>query len=96
MAMTLDGQYSQAQDTIFVQRVTAAIVAEAQTISGEATSTANHTNRVALMKAVVTAPTIYAPVFALLLTTQQISQASTDTQIASTVATVWDTAAGVP
>ncbi len=95
MAATLLSEYQAGNDLTFTQRVQAAMLATAQAISTEATSTANHANRVALMKACVNAPQSYAPLFAQLVASQGTDSSSTDTAISTMVSATWNTLAGV-
>ena len=96
MATGLSNQYGAGQDVNFIQRVQVAILAAAQAISSELTSTPDHANRVALMKAIANSPATYAPIFAALLAAEGIDNLSADTAISTMVASVWNTVAGVP
>ena len=96
MATGLTAQYGAGQDVNFIQRVQVAILAAAQAISSEATTTADHANRVALMKAIANGPATYAPIFAALLAAEGVDNTSADTAINTMVSAVWDTVAGVP
>lgn len=79
----------------FVERVTMAVAAAAQSIGAEATTTNDHANRVALAKAASSNPSQWGLPFAVMLAAQGLDQnASTDAQINNMVSAVWNTIAG--
>ena len=99
--MSLATQYLAALDSVFLQRVTQAMITAAVAISSELTTTLNHTFRVALAKAVITSnggagsinPWSYA--FAQALTSQAVDGTATDAAISSMISGVWNAVAGV-
>jgi len=95
MASTLAAQQTASVDQTFVNRVEMAILAAAQAISTEPTATANHTNRVALMRSVATNPVQMAYPFAAILASQGVDGTSTDAAISTMVSACWNTLAGV-
>lgn len=95
MAATLILQYGAATgDVTFIERVQMAMLATANNLNAEAGATANHANRMALMKAVTNAPVQYAPLFAFLIAAQGIDGTSTDANIQSMISTTWNSMAG--
>ena len=95
MATTLIGQYQAAtSDQTFQQRVQMAMLQTANNLAGESGATANHANRMALMKACTNAPTAYAPIFAFCIASEGIDSSSTDAQIQSQCSASWNTIAG--
>ena len=96
MATGLLAQYQAAVNNAdFDNRITMAICAAAQAIAAEATTVIDHTNRVALAKAVALAPASYTRAFALMLAAQGIDNGSLDSDITNMVSAVWNTLAGV-
>jgi hypothetical protein len=97
MASTLVLQYAAATgDQSFINRVEMAMLAFAQsTVVSEAAGTANHANRVVLMKAVTNDPATWAPRFAFICASQGLDASSADTAINNSVAACWNVMAGV-
>lgn len=95
MAATFLAQFQAATgDQTFIQRVQMGMLQTANNMSGEASSFANHANRMALMKAVTNAPSTWAPVFAQLIASEGIDNTSTDTAIQSQISNSWNAMAG--
>lgn len=95
---TLATQYVMSADATFVQRVTVAVVNAAIAISSEATSTADHANRIALAKTVLANALPWGQDFALgVIANQAVDDPSTitDAAIQSTVNALWNGFAGV-
>lgn len=87
-----------ARDAVhFVQRVAMAMAKAAADIATEATTTANHANRVALSRSVLGNPGQWSGPFAHALAAQGLDQnGSTDAQISSSIASLWNGFAGAP
>lgn len=79
----------------FRHRVSMAATAAPIAIASEATATPHHTNRVALAKQVAASPITWEYSFAQALASQALDETSTDAQINTGIATVWNTLAGV-
>lgn len=95
MATTLIAQYQAATgDKTFIQKVEMAMLQTAHNLKTEASGTANHANRMALMKAVTNDPDSWAPRFALVIASQAIDSVSTDAAIQTACANAWDALAG--
>ena len=107
MASTLQGQWNAAygatpviaqedQSAIFFQqRVSMAVTQQAVTVTGESTGTTNHTNRVALAKAVLNNPQPYVAPFTQACASQGLDNTSTDSAITTQVASLWNGLSGV-
>ena len=94
MAATFVAQFQAATDQVFVQRVEMGMLQTANNLSSEASGTANHANRMALMKAVTNAPSMWAPMFAMLIASAGIDGNSTDAQIQAQISSSWNAMSG--
>lgn len=95
MAASFILQYQAAtSDQTFIQRVQMGMLQTANNMSTEPTSTANHANRMSLMKTVSSDPATWAPKFALLIASEGIDNTSTDTAIQSQISNSWNAMAG--
>lgn len=97
--MAYSDNYAAALNIAFQQRVQGSMIAAAISISAEATSTADHGNRVALARQVMQSPQSWVQSFsfavAVNLAVTSVS-AVTDAQIDTSVAAIWNAMAGVP
>lgn len=95
MAATFLAQYQAATgDQTFSQRVEMGMLQTCNNLSSEASGTANHANRMALMKACTNDPGTWAPRWALLIASNGIDSNSTDAQIQAQIASSWNAMAG--
>ena len=108
MAATLSQQYSLANDSAFIQRVSMSVVSYAYTVEQELASVTSHAARLVLASKVVQACAVYAPQFAALIASVDPSAGTayastvppaqsnvTDALIAADVAVGWNVVAGV-
>jgi hypothetical protein len=99
--MALTDQYTVGANPAFVQRVTMAVLSTAAAVSSEATSVANHTNRVVLARAAFLNPSQYGSLFAFgvasnLTLTPGTVATTTDQTILNSVSALWNGYSGVP
>lgn len=97
--MAYSDNYAAAINSAFQQRVEESMISAAIAISSEATTTANHGNRVVLAKTVLNQPQNYVQQFALAVAVNipvTSVSAVTDAQIDSSVSGIWNGFAGVP
>lgn len=95
--MSYIDNYAVAQSTAFQGRVAGAMASAAIAISSEATSAANHTNRVTLAKSVLAGQANWVPQFAIAVainTAATSASGPTDAQIDTSVSSVWNAMAG--
>ena len=95
--MSLIQQFSAANDVTFIDRVQQAMVFTAVNISSEVGTTTNHANRMLLVKAVLAAPALYAPLFAqsvIALNGAADGSILTDQQLKDGCAANWNAHAG--
>ena len=86
-----------ANDQNFRNRCEMAMIAAAQNVAAEATSTANHVSREALAKAIENNPGAFVMAFALgVAANPAIVGASLDSDIAFTINSIFNGMAGVP
>jgi len=86
-----------ANDQNFRNRCEIAMIAAAQNVASEATSTVNHVNREALAKAIEDNPSAFVMAFALgVAANPAIVGASLDSDLAFTVNSIFNGMAGVP
>ena len=96
--MAYADNYAAAINPAFLQRVQESMISAAISISSEATSTANHSNRVVLARLVLQQPQNYVNQFALAVAVNiPVTSVSsvTDAQIDTSVASIWNGFAGV-
>jgi len=95
--MSLAQQFSAANDVAFISRIQQAMEATAINLAAEAGATANHANRMLLVKAVLASPGSYAPLFAqsvIALNSSVDGSALTDQQLKDGCASNWNAHAG--
>ncbi len=93
--MTLNAQYTLAQNQTFIERVTMAMMQAAIAIANESAAAANHALRARHAARVLNEPQHFAPGFALgVASNPAITAESTDSDIQFTVNSNWDAFAG--
>ncbi|HJY24969.1 MAG TPA: hypothetical protein VJ649_04765 [Actinomycetes bacterium] len=92
----LQDQFAESTNPALQGRVQMAAAKAAQDISSEPTQTPNHPMRVSLASQVARSPQMYTHSFTSMLCAQGITNDSTDAEISSMVAAVWDAIAGQP
>ena len=86
-----------ANDQNFRNRCEIAMIAAAQSVASEATSTANHVSRAALAKAIENNPSAFVMAFALgVAANPAITTASVDSDLQFSVNAIFNGIAGVP
>jgi len=93
--MSLTTQFAAATDTTFLNLIQAAIVQQAIAITSEASTAADHINRVNLATSVLRSPGQYLASFAQAVASQSVDKTATDALILTTVSAVWNAIAGV-
>jgi hypothetical protein len=94
MAAGLAARQAAAVDPLFVARITESMAEAAVAIYAEPPATAGHATRASFANAVLRYPAQYAASFAQAVVTQGVDQTSTDAQINTAIASVWNALAG--
>lgn len=91
---SLTSEFSEAQNPTTQARVQMATAKAAQDIAASDPASANYAARTALATQVARSPQMYTVPFTNMLCAQGITSASTDAEISTMIAAVWDTMAG--
>lgn len=91
---SLIGEFSEAQNPTLQSRVQMAAAKAAQDIAASDPASPNYAARATLATNVSRSPALYTASFTTMLCAQGITSASTDVEISTMIAAVWDTMAG--